>query len=148
MGNSGIEKRCWWYELNMKFFNMRTMNDQRRDFNNLKQGNLTVTEAVIKFNQLHGFSLTLYQLKKNMLWEWCRCSNSKRLWPSVVGPNPCHGPDSTKQQKEERFKEKNNRDNKKPQEGGPNSYFGPRNQNNSHPNHNDKKRGKLSWNQS
>ena len=39
-------------EFNTKFFNMRAMNAQQRDFNNLKQGNMTVTEAVTKFNQL------------------------------------------------------------------------------------------------
>ena len=36
----------------MKFFNMRIINDQQRDSNNLKQGNLMVTEAITKFNQL------------------------------------------------------------------------------------------------
>ena len=39
-------------EFNTKFFNMRAMNAQQRDFNNLKQGSMTVTEAVTKFNQL------------------------------------------------------------------------------------------------
>ena len=39
-------------EFNTKFFNMRAMSAQQRDFNNLKQGSMTVTEAVTKFNQL------------------------------------------------------------------------------------------------
>ena len=39
-------------EFNTKFFNMRVMNAQQRDFNTLKQGSMTVTEAVTKFNQL------------------------------------------------------------------------------------------------
>ena len=39
-------------EFNMKFFNMRAMNAQQREFNSLKQGTMTVTEAVAKFNQL------------------------------------------------------------------------------------------------
>ena len=39
-------------EFNTKFFNMRAMNAQHKDFNNLKQGTMTVIEAVTKFNQL------------------------------------------------------------------------------------------------
>jgi len=39
-------------EFNTKYFNMRAMNLQQKEFNELKQGTLTVTEAVRKFTQL------------------------------------------------------------------------------------------------
>ena len=39
-------------ELNTNFINMRAMSAKQRDFNNLKQGSMTVTEAVTKFNKL------------------------------------------------------------------------------------------------
>ena len=48
----------------MKFFNMRAMNDQQRDSNNLKQRNLIVIEAVIKFNQLARLCPQLVLTKK------------------------------------------------------------------------------------
>ena len=39
-------------EFNKKFFNMRAMNAQQQEFNNLKQGTMTVNDAMRKFNQL------------------------------------------------------------------------------------------------
>jgi len=39
-------------EFNSKYFNMRAMNTQQKEFTELKQGTMTVTEAVRKFNQL------------------------------------------------------------------------------------------------
>ena len=39
-------------EFNEKFFNKRAMNAQQKEFNELKQGSMTVSEAVTKFNQL------------------------------------------------------------------------------------------------
>ena len=39
-------------KLNTKFFNMRTINANQRDFNKLKQRSMHVTEAVTKFKQL------------------------------------------------------------------------------------------------
>ena len=39
-------------EFNVKFFNKRAMSTQQKEFNELKQGDMTVTEAVTKFNQL------------------------------------------------------------------------------------------------
>ena len=39
-------------EFNSKYFNMRAMNTQQKEFAELKQGMMTVTEAVSKYNQL------------------------------------------------------------------------------------------------
>ena len=39
-------------EFTKKYFNMRAMNVQQKEFAELKQGSMTVTEAVSKFNQL------------------------------------------------------------------------------------------------
>ena len=39
-------------EFNSKFFNRRAMSAQQKEFNELKQGSMSVTEAVTKFNQL------------------------------------------------------------------------------------------------
>ena len=45
-------------EFNTKFFNIQAMSAQQRNFNNLKQGSMTVTEAVTKFNW-HDFVLIM-----------------------------------------------------------------------------------------
>ena len=39
-------------EFNKKFFNMRVINAQQREFNYLKQGTITVNDAVMKFSLL------------------------------------------------------------------------------------------------
>ena len=39
-------------EFNEKFFNKRAINAQQKEFNEIKQESMTVSEAVTKFNQL------------------------------------------------------------------------------------------------
>ena len=39
-------------EFNEKFFNKKAMNAQQKEFNEIKQGSMTVFEAATKFNQL------------------------------------------------------------------------------------------------
>ena len=39
-------------EFNHNYFNMEAMSAQQNEFNNLKQGTITVTKAVRKFDQL------------------------------------------------------------------------------------------------
>ena len=51
-------------EFNKKFCNMRAINAEQQEFNNLKQGTMTVTDAVRKFNQLARLSDTLFQMKR------------------------------------------------------------------------------------
>ena len=39
-------------EFNVKFFNKRAMSTEQKEFNELKKGDMTITEAVTKFNKL------------------------------------------------------------------------------------------------
>ena len=41
-------------ELNLKYYNHMAIKAQRNEFNNLKQGNMTVIKAILKFDQLAG----------------------------------------------------------------------------------------------
>ena len=51
-------------EFNSKFFNRGAMSAQQKEFNELKQGNMSVTEAVTKFNQLARLCPSWYLQRK------------------------------------------------------------------------------------
>ena len=158
-------------EFNTKFLNIRTMNAQQREFNSIKQGTMTVTEAVVKFNQLARLCPHLVPTEEERV-RWMMEMFKPELAMAIDSGNqpPVTVADCLeravraeyrltqvkeeraqffKARKEERTKDKQSGENKKPQGGGIRNHSNSKSWNNNqshHNNPNNKKRGKPGGN--
>ena len=91
------EARCWWdavesrrvvqamtwvvfvYEFNKKFFNPTTLSAQQTEFLNFKQDNMTVADAVKKFERSAKICPYLVPTENRELRGYLRCSD----WTSL-----------------------------------------------------------------
>ena len=91
------EARCWWdavksrrvvqsmtwavfvYEFNKKFFNPTTLSAQQTEFLNFKQDNMTVADAVKKFERLDKLCPYLVPTENRELRGYLRCSDQTSL---------------------------------------------------------------------
>ena len=91
------EARCWWdavesrrvvqamtwvvfvYEFNKKFFNPTTLSAQQTEFLNFRQVNMTVADAVKKFERLDKLCPYLVPTKNRELRGYLRCSDQTSL---------------------------------------------------------------------
>ena len=144
-----VNQMTWTYfveEFNAKFFNRRAISAQQKEFNELKQGNLTVTEAITKFNQLARMCPRLVPTEEERFRrmmemfrpELAMAVDSGSEAPTTVAncvTQALRAEYRITQIKEERAQfhkariEERNRDrkgNKKPQGGGNNKYRGQR----------------------
>ena len=67
------------YEFNKKFFNPIALSAQQTKFLNFKQDNMTVAEAIRKFERLASYVLIWFLLKNSELNECSTCSDQISL---------------------------------------------------------------------
>ena len=75
-------------EFNEKFFNMKAMNAQHKEFNEIKHGSMTVSEAITKLNQLARLCPRLAPAEEKKVRRMMEMFRSELALVVDSGPEP------------------------------------------------------------